>query len=69
MSYSQLSIKELTTIHVSLAQGMGMRQIARVLELSLSTISRENKVLRHFMWSWPDPACVRQDYQSDRASR
>ena len=43
MSYSELCIEERATIHVSLAQGMSMRQIARMIERSPSTISREIK--------------------------
>lgn len=41
MSYSELSIEERATIQVSHAQGMSMRQIARLLERAPSTISRE----------------------------
>ena len=43
MSYSEFSIEERATFHVSLAQGMSMRQIARLLERFSSTISRELK--------------------------
>ena len=39
--YSQLSYEERQTIAISREQGLGIRAIARVLNRSASTISRE----------------------------
>ncbi len=41
MSYTELSIEERATIQVSRAQGMSIRQVARILERSPSTVCRE----------------------------